>query len=384
MRPLIAHIVFRFDMGGLENGLVNLVNRLPEDEFRHVIIALSVATEFRSRIRRSDVAVHELHKQPGKDPAAYLRLFRLLRRLRPDIVHTRNLGTLDCQVVARLAGVPTRIHGEHGWDIHDPDGTSRKYRAMRRAVNPLLYRFVTVSRDLEDWLTKRVGISRHKVVRICNGVDTERFRPDGAGEQAAMPPPERFPAGAFIVGSVTRFEPIKDPLNLVHAFVAARRRLLSSGAADLRLLMIGDGPLRAQAQALLESSGEAHAAWLPGALNDVDRWLRTFDVFALGSRREGISNTVLEAMACGLPVVASATGGNLELVVPGVTGTLVPPESPQPLADSLVVYATDASVRGSHGRGARARAEREYSLSGMVNAYGGLYRRAAEPLGAIA
>src|SRR5690606_5404122 len=98
--------------------------------------------------------------------AAYLRLFRLLKALRPDIVHSRNVGTLDCSVAALLAGVPIRIHGEHGWDVLDPDGTNRKYRLLRRACSPAIHEFVTVSEELREWLVRVVGISAEKTTRI--------------------------------------------------------------------------------------------------------------------------------------------------------------------------------------------------------------------------
>ena len=361
-RPLIAHLVFRFDIGGLENGVVNLVNGLPENEFRHVVIALTEATDFRRRIQRSDVAVHEIGKHPGKDPGAYWRLYRLLRELRPDIVHTRNLGTLECAKVAALARAPWRIHGEHGWDIHDPDGKVFKYKVLRRLINPFIQQFVTVSNDLCGWLISRVGIPARKVQRICNGVDTQRFRP--AVELAHA-------GDVVVVGCVTRFEAIKDPLNLVRAFVQARRQVESSGV-DLRLLMAGDGPLRTDAINLLESAGAAVAASLPGTSNNVPELLRSMDMFVLGSRREGISNTVLEAMATGLPVIASATGGNLELVVQA-TGKLVPPGDTAALVAAIVAYAVDAGLRAAHGRAARARAEREYSLLRMLEDYHRLY-----------
>lgn len=375
-RPLVAHVVFRFDIGGLENGVVNLINGLPAGELRHVVIALTEATDFQKRIDRAEVEVHALHKQPGKDPASYLRLYRLLRRLRPTVVHTRNFGTLDCQLIAMLARVPRRIHGEHGWDIHDPDGTNRKYRAVRRALNPLIHRFVTVSSDLERYLLDTVGIPAAKVQRICNGVDTERFFPNSVNPA---------PIGPIVVGSVTRFEPIKDPLNLVNAFIAARRALSARPAAvDLRLVMLGDGPLRQPALDALAAAGEAQHASLPGAKDDVAPWLREWHIYALGSRREGISNTVLEAMASGLPVVASATGGNLELVDDGVTGTLVPPESPDKLARALVTYATDPALRARHAAAARARAEQHYSLAGMLSRYRDLYRTAHPALGVAA
>jgi sugar transferase (PEP-CTERM/EpsH1 system associated) len=380
-RPLIAHIVFRFDVGGLENGLVNLVNALPADEFRHAIIALSEATSFKERIRRADVSVHALGKRPGKDPAAYWRLLRLLRTLRPAIVHTRNLGTLDCTFIAWLAGVKTRVHGEHGWDIFDPDGTNPRYRRLRRALGRLIARFVAVSRDLEGWLIERVGIPARKVVRICNGVDTERFSPPPAGTKSL--PEARFPAGAVLVGSVTRFEEIKDPLNLVRAFIRARAQTRAAGI-DLRLVMLGDGPLRPVALAALAAAGESESAWLPGAATAVAPTLRALDFFVLGSRREGISNTVLEAMATGLPVIASATGGNLELVVPDVTGRLVPPGDTEALAASIAGYAVDAALRARHGAAARARAVDEYSLTRMVGQYRDLYRAVSGRTGVAA
>lgn len=373
-RPHIAHVVFSFDYGGLENGVANVINGLADESFRHSIIALTSASSFRRRIRKADVSVHLIEKKPGKDPAAYVRLYRLLRRLKPAVVHTRNLSTLECALVARIAGVPARIHGEHGWDVFDPDGTSRKYRLLRRMVDPAVDRFVTVSEELQRWLTGTVGISARKVQRICNGVDTGLFRPRGA-EARTLLPAGRFPAGSVVVGSVTRFSAIKDPLNLVRAFIAARQ---DAAGAALRLVMVGDGALRGEAEALLEQSGAAGAAWLPGSRDDVAAVLRELDVFVLGSRREGISNTVLEAMSSGLPVIATATGGNFELVRDGATGRLVPPGDAQALARAMLDYARDGALRGAHGSAARLRVETEYSLERMLAAYHALYLSCCE------
>jgi sugar transferase (PEP-CTERM/EpsH1 system associated) len=370
-RPLIAHIVFRFDYGGLENGIVNVVNALPPGEFDHAIIALTEATQFATRVRRSDVRVYALHKRPGNDLRAYARLWRLLRELRPTVVHTRNIGTMDCQFVAWLAGVRRRVHGEHGWDVHDPDGTNRKYLAMRRVLSPFVHQFVTVSRDLEDWLVGHVGIARHKVTQICNGVDTQRFRRASVADRELLPA-ERFPRSCIVVGSVTRLTAIKDPLNLVRAFLAVRQSLLAAGH-DLRLMLVGDGPLRTAVEAELASAGELAAAWLPGSRDDVAELLRTMDIFVLGSQREGISNTVLEAMATGLPIIASATGGNVELIEDAVTGQLVPAGDSAALAAALRRYVENPDLRHALGAAARRRAESVYSLNSMMNSYRELY-----------
>jgi sugar transferase (PEP-CTERM/EpsH1 system associated) len=368
-RPLIAHVVYRFDYGGLENGVVNLINGLPAELFRHAVIAMTDASDFRLRIRKADVDVHTLHKKQGKDLGAYLRLFRLLRKLQPTIVHTRNLGALDAALVAKLAGVKACIHGEHGWDTYDPDGTNRKYRMLRRALNPAIAKFVTVSRELQQWLQETVGIEPAKIIRICNGVDTERFCP-GRSEAKAVLPSDRFQEGTFVVGSVTRFTEIKDPLNLVRAFIEARAR---PDGQKLRLLMIGDGPLREPALRMLGEAGlEAHA-WLPGSREDIPQLLRAMDLFVLGSRREGISNTVLEAMASGLPVIATATGGNFELVAPNVTGVLVGSGDFRAIAKTMLDYANNPELRSRQSQAARDRAERDFSLRRMLSDYAGLY-----------
>lgn len=149
-------------------------------------------------------------------------------------------------------------------------------------------------------------------------------------------------------------------------------------------VLVRDGALREEAQQLLDEAGVAAFAWLPGSRDDVAPLLRSMDVFALGSRREGISNTVLEAMATGLPVIASGTGGNLELVVDGTTGTLVPPGDSEALTRALLRYARDTDLARSHGRAARIRVEQEYSLKNMMARYEALYRAADAEFGEVA
>ena len=370
--PLIAHVVFRLDYGGLENGLVNLINGMPPDRYRHCVIALTEASDFRTRITRAGVIVHCIGKRPGKDPGAYIRLYRLLRKLKPTIVHTRNLGTLECLFVAWLARAPVRIHGEHGWDIYDPDGTRRKYRILRRFLCRFIDRFVTVSGELAEWLALTVGIPESKVTRICNGVDTEKFYPRGNPDRDTLPS-DIFPEDCVIVGSVTRFSAIKDPLNLLNAFIKIKNREGQVGS-NSRLLMIGGGEMHDKAQKCVRDANLQNVAWLCGSRDDIPKMLRKMDIFVLSSLREGISNTVLEAMASGLPVIATATGGNCELVVDGVTGRLVPSADSEALADAINVYLSDATIRERHGRNARERACRLFSITAMVDAYLRLYR----------
>jgi sugar transferase (PEP-CTERM/EpsH1 system associated) len=370
--PLIVHIIYRLDVGGLENGLVNLINRMPPDRYRHAIVSLTEVTEFRQRIARDDVTCTALHKREGKDLGVYRRLWKALRALRPQIVHTRNLPALDCQVVAALAGVPGRVHGEHGRDVYDLDGTNWKYNWLRRAVRPLIHRYIPLSRDLDQWLRSRIAVPENRIARIYNGVDSVRFHPAGAAREP-LPAPHGFaPPGTLVIGTVGRMAEVKDPLNLVRAFL----RLLDTvpdARARLRLVMVGDGPLRAEAGRLLAERDAASLAWLPGSREDVAPILRGLDVFVLPSKAEGISNTILEAMASGLPVVATRVGGNPELVTEGESGLLVPAGSPEALAQAVRRYLDEPGLAQRQGQAARRRIEREFSLDAMVSRYLAVY-----------
>jgi sugar transferase (PEP-CTERM/EpsH1 system associated) len=372
-RPLVVHVFYRFDVGGLENGVVNLINHMPADAYRHAIIALTEVTEFRKRINRDDVQFISLNKPPGHLFKLFPRLLRIFRELKPAIVHSRNLAALEVTVPAWLAGVPVRIHGEHGRDVGDLDGSNRKYQWVRRLYNPFVSHFIALSRDLEGYLTGRVGIPARKVTQIYNGVDAERFHP-------AVPPAPTISGCPFnhpehwLVGTVGRMQTVKDQTLLARAFIRALE-LAPDLKTRLRLVMVGDGPLRAEAQNLLAAAGVADLAWLPGERHDVPDILRGLDCFVLPSLAEGISNTILEAMASGLPVIATRVGGNPELVIEGQTGKLVPVSDPEAIARTIIEYAANPEQARCDGQAGRAEIERRFCMEAMVGSYQSLYDR---------
>lgn len=371
-RPLIAHVVHRFDIGGLENGVVNLLNRLPRERFRHAVIALTDVTQFGKRVLRDDIEFIELRKSPGHGIKLFPRLVRVFRRLRPAIVHTRNLAALEANVPAWLAGVPIRVHGEHGRDIGDLDGSNRTYRRVRRVYRPFVTHYVALSRDLERYLRDAIGVQDDRVTAIVNGVDTAAFAPSGQRSR-----PDGFPfAGAElrICGTVGRLQPVKNQVALARAFVRALD-IEPAMRARLRLAVVGEGPLRNEIADVLRAANVLDLAWLPGAREDIAQILRSFDVFVLPSLAEGISNTILEAMASGLPVIATDVGGNAELIEASRTGELVPAGDDEALARALLAYASNPERARSAGVAGRARVERLYGLDTMVARYAALYER---------
>lgn len=372
-RPLIAHVVYRFGVGGLENGVVNLINRLPEDRFRHAVVAMTEIGAIRDRVQRADVQFHELRKPPGQGLRIAPSFMRLMKSIRPAIVHTRNLGALEMALPAMLAGVPVRVHGEHGWDSNDPDGRSLKCRLARRFYRPYVQRWVALSRHIQSYLLDAVGVPASRVEHLCNGVDTTRFHPPAKAREPIPGSPFDAP-GLRLVGTVGRLSPIKDQVLLARAF--ARAIALDPRAREhLRLVIAGDGPLRPAVEQALREGGVEPLAWLAGERHDVPAILRGLDGFVLPSQAEGISNTILEAMATQLPIVATAVGGNVELLEHGRTGVLVPAGEVESLAAALLADLHDPAAARARAAAARAEVTRRYSLEAMVAGYGGMYQR---------
>ena len=364
--PLVVHLIYRLDFGGLETLLVDCINHMPPERYRHAIVCLTDYTAFADKIARPGVELYSLHKQPGLGLGIHLKLFKLLRELRPAVLHTYNFACAEYAVPAWAAGVPVRIHAEHGRDASDPQGLNRKHNFLRRALVPFIDRYVPVSHDLARWLDKVVNIPAAKSELIMNGVDTVRYAPQLPA--ASLP----WAAGPFVIGTVGRLQDVKDQATLIEAFalLCAQR---PQGRDGLRLAIVGDGPLRERLAQKARDAGVSELVWFPGARNDIPELMRSFDVFALSSIAEGTPVTLLEAMACGVPVVATNVGGIPEVVQDGVNGALVPASNAQALAEALRRYVDDPARVAAHGAAAREKIERHYSVAAMVGAYTALY-----------
>lgn len=392
----ILHVVYSLEVGGLENGVVNLINRLDPERFTQLVCCLTRSGKLAGRIERKGIEVLELGHAANSLRFPLLTLTRLFRRLAPHVVHTRGWGTVDAVFAAKLAGVPLVIHGEHGRDWKDTEGIQPRRNQIRRLVGLIVDRYVVVCDFFRRWLKDACKVRDDKIVHIPNGVDTARFYPlESAisGQQSAISnknsklSPQSIelstslqalrkqlglPTAGILLGTVGRLDPVKDFSTLLRGFAGVRDRF-----ADVSLAIVGDGPLRSELTKLAGDLGVGPYVYWLGERDDVPSLLRCFDLFVQTSLFEGMSNTILEAMATGLPVIATKTGGNGELVTSGETGDLIPVSSIQALAKALEKYLENPHLRQLHGLRSREKVLERFDLSLMASRYGALYENAS-------
>ena len=213
----------------------------------------------------------------------------------------------------------------------------------------------------------------HSVAKRLAEVASDQFQPATAGDAQRLDD-WPFSSGTWVIGNVGRMQQVKNPFLLAHAFARALS-LKPELKSVWRLVLVGDGPLRGDIQTMLDKAGLAGLAWLPGERVDIPDLMRRFQCFVLPSRSEGISNTILEAMACGLPVAATRVGGNGELLKAGRTGVLVDSNDVDGLAQALIDLHASPEHSRSMGAEGRLDVESRFSMTAMVSAYKDLYDR---------
>jgi sugar transferase (PEP-CTERM/EpsH1 system associated) len=295
-------------------------------------------------------------------------LARVFARERPHIVHSRNWGTIEVVPAARLTQIQGVIHSEHGLDIRTVKQQPWRRNAFRRVCFGLADRIFAVSQGLKDYYVRQLGTPARRMQVISNGVDTERFRPLPEA-RTELRRKLGFTEDPFVVGTVSRLDPVKDHRGLLRAIEA----VLSQGY-PLQLIIVGDGSERADLERRVQASPLLRDRTLfAGEARNVTEWLNSFDVFVLPSLAEGMSNTLLEAMAAGVAPVASRVGGNPEVIEEGRSGLLFEAGDVNALATYLKGLAEDPKWRHELGTSARQRVQTCFSLKGMLENYTQLY-----------
>lgn len=383
MKIKLMHLVYSFDVGGLERIIANCIASLP-DNYEHTIVTLSdYSEEFVAQLAKP-VKMIALNKPQGQSWGTFKQFYSVLKQEKPDILHSYNLASLEFQTMAALARVPFRLHAEHGRDVHDPDGSNKKYQLLRKLVSPFVHKIVSVSDDLHQWLINVVGLSDKKCHLILNGVDTAQYRPAASKREPhdtdVHVNTDSSGVGKLIFGHVGRLQAIKNQKNLIASYVSACEQS-EKFKAETKLVIVGKGPLQeALEQQIVKSSCQQNIEmW--GERHDMPAVYQSLDVFVMSSDAEGVPMTMLEAMSSGLPVVSTRVGG-----IPEVTSTqqaiLVEAKSAEALSEGLLLMFDKYKAEGEYGpifsdmqAASQQLVEERFSQNNMINKYLALYQQ---------
>ena len=359
--------------GGSERFLQNLATRLPADAYRITLVQLHeqqmpgnhgrhLLTQ--PHLRMMSLPVHAVYDRTGF--RAWRELSAMLRSERFDVVQSQHekADVLN----ALMPRMPGTVYISNRRDMGFKK--SPKLQHAFRWLNPRFDTVVAPARQILSGLAKCEGLDPLRMTWIPNGVDTRHYAPATLQRRIDARSVLGLHPDAIVFGCVARITPVKRHVDLLDAFADVRRNV-----PQARLLLVGDGPGLPEIQAKIAELGLGEDVHLLSFRDDVADLLPAMDALVLCSSSEGMSNAILEAMACGLPVVATAVGGNLHLVQHEQTGLLVPPLDPISLAASLQWLAQSPLARKRMGLAARMRIEREFSLDSMVLAFDRLYRR---------
>jgi glycosyltransferase involved in cell wall biosynthesis len=348
----VLHLITELDTGGAQKALARLLARLDRSRFEPSVACLyngdgAVARE----IRGLGIPVVDLGMRAKWRWDALWRLYRRLCKERPTILHTWMFhANLPGRLLGRLAGVPIIVCGERTMGQE-----SRRRHWANRMTHPLADRIMCVSPAVADFVVKEVGIPKDKTVVIPNGV--ERRDSGSLPTQREARAWLGLPTNRPLIGTVTRLAPVKGLDVLLEAMLSL---------PDVHAVFVGKGPEKGRLEAMAKELGIGERSQFVGRKEDVSTWLAALDAFVLPSHWEGMSNALLEAMAAGLPVVATAVGGTPDVVLDGVTGLLVSPGDPASLARAIGRMIRDPNLRQKMGRAGRARIEQHFSIEETV------------------
>lgn len=374
-RPRLAHLITRLELGGAQQNTLFCVEHHDRSLFEVSLLSghgglLQEEAAAIENARFTLLPYLEHRVSPLRDLWAVVQLARELRRQRIDVLHTHSSKAgIVGRLAARLAGVSAVVHTVHGWSFNptQPIWRQRLYRCLERLTAPLARRLLVVStRNRSEGLTLGIGDpGQYRLVR--SGIDVAEFSHprrdrESVRRELGIEPDQR------LVGSIACLKPQKSPLDLIAAAAIAHRQ-----SPQMRFVIAGDGGLRSDVERAIREAGLVGVVRLLGWRRDIPDLLHAFDAFLLTSRFEGLPRAVLQAMAAGVPVVATAVDGTPEVVEDGVTGWLVPAGEPRAAAQALLDRFARPAEAALRARRARARVDEEFDIHAMVRRLEGIY-----------
>lgn len=364
----VLHITPCLAVGGLEKVVVELCAASWPNDIQVLCASLAPKGELAAQLPRGDADFTgaEQVRHRFLDGPTLRQLRRFCRAQQIDLLHAHNHKANQYgALLSLLTGCPlvVTVHGRGG------TGPSPwRHRFLYRLLLRMARQIVAVSADTRQKLITRNRLPATGIRTIINGVDTSRFSPATPATVATLRQQCGLPPDAFIIGSVGRLAAEKNYPLLVQAVALLRQQ-----GVNAHLAIVGEGTTRHAIEQALATTGLQQHCSLPGARFDIVEWMRCFDLFTLSSDTEGTAITLLEAMACGLTVVATDVGGNREVVNPPSGGLLVPPRDAAALAAAFLQLHQQPATRAAMGQAGRARIVEHYSRERMIQAYADLY-----------
>ena len=364
----ILHVVPSFGFGGMEKIICAVINN-GDHRHRHDILVLDGVAGAREWISNSEVSIVPFKKDKLRR-YFFLSLFKVLRESRPDLLMSYNWGAIDAIWIGRLAGISKIIHHEHGFNVEESISTEWRRDIIRAILYRLASKVVVVSHELETMLRRRFRIPGKKVRRIPNGIDTSLYSSDDTARTQTRNS-LGYQASHFVIGFSGRVDAVKNLDLLFNIF-----RGCNPHDSPFRLLIVGDGPDRLRLEGLCKRASLESYVTFVGAQSEVLPYLRAMDTFLLTSLREQMPLTILEAMAVGLPIIATRVGELPFIIEDGVNGFLRDVNASaeqfvEPLR-SLLCYSTHRRL----AEAARRKVAQQFPIKTMLGQYADLIREA--------
>lgn len=357
----ILHVVPSFGLGGLEKVVCTLINNTL-DCYTHEILTLDKHISASKWIKDKKVPFVDFEK-PNERGQFFRTLYCALQKTKPDLLMTYNWGATDAIWLGRFSGIRHIIHNEHGFNVDERRVTHWKRDVVRFLVYRLASRLIVVSRELETLLQQRYLLRAGHITRIPNGIDAARYSPDFT-ERERMRRMLGFEDNDVVVGFSGRLDPIKNLDLLLDIFAYC-----AQGHPRLRLLIVGDGPEKKRLEALYEEKIICSHIIFTGQQENVLPYLRAMDVFLLTSLREQMPMTVLEAMAVGIPVVATKVGEIPYIVDDGINGFVLDVNASIEAFVQSLFSLLPKTRRRSMGEAARQKVVENFQEQSMVRQY---------------
>jgi glycosyltransferase involved in cell wall biosynthesis len=363
----IMHVLGDLGVGGAEMGVLRLIQNLRDGNLRHSIV-IGGSDRTLLNATGSNVPCQSLGIE-GRSYLAFMKMARLFRSQHADVVHVNNLALWpDAALGALLAGCRC-VETFHGIENSQLNFSAAK-RAIFKATARITARMTAVADEAAGLMAALTGINKRAIALIPNGVDTARFAPSESREKKRqLRISKQLPEQDLLIGCVAALRPVKNHRGLLQSFAEATQR----SSFPVRLVLVGDGPLAGDLKAQTQELGIQNQVIFLGWRSDVPELLQCCDVFVLNSQTEGLSYALLEAMASGLPAIATAVGANPALIDPGTHGWLYPQGDIPGLAAILNEIILHPDVLQLMGQEARKRVDSEYSISKMAAQYALLY-----------